>query len=415
MTPLYSRRKFIRTGAAALGSLALSAQLKGQDHKTVSANDTLNIGVIGTGDRGAYEAWILHNTPGIRVTACCDILPDHLRAGLEGSNPAAKGYRDYRDLLGQKELDAVLICTPQHLHYAMALDALDAHKHIICQKTLTLNTRDALALSTAVKNHSTVFQVAYQWQSIPLFARVREMIRAGKIGQLTQVRGTYNFHTNWREELSDPGLERIVNWRMYREYSGGLMAELLSHQINITNWVLGALPERVIGSGGINFYRDGRETYDNVNVIFDYPGGVKASFQSMLSNAYEDVKMIFMGSEGTIVVKNQEGQEAFFFAEPVRVAEVLEKEKIDSVDAISSASRRAWASGEGIPITVEKNTGDDVEATRAMFLEFADCVRNGKTPRSNIDNGCQVAIAVDMANQAMRSGLPETWKPEYGS
>ena len=412
MTRHYSRRDFIRTGAAAMAGAALSMSALGRTR--FSANDTLNIGVIGTGDRGAYEAWILQNTPGIKVTACCDILPDHLADGLEGADPGAKGYADYRKLLDDPDIDGVLICTPQHLHYRMALDALDAGKHICCQKTLTLNASEALGLSEAVKASDRVFQVAYQWMSIPLFSKVRNMIRSGRCGQIVHVRGTYNFHTLWRTPVDDPELDRIINWRMYREYSGGPTAELTSHQINITNWFLDALPKRVAGIGGTDVYKDGRETFDNTNLVFEYPDGVKASFQSMITNAHEDVVMTFMGTEGSIEIRNQEGQEAFFFAEPTKVKAVMDTENIESVYAISSPSRRAWAKGDALPITAENNTKGDVEATRAMFAEFADCVRSGKVPLSNIDNGRDVAIAVDMANRAMYGGTFEEWKPEYG-
>ena len=147
-------------------------------------------------------------------------------------------------------------------------------------------------------------------------------------------------------------LERLLNWRMFREYSGGLMAELCSHHINVVNWMLDALPLKVTGFGGIDYWQDGRETFDNVNTLFEYPDGVKASFQAITTNAFEDVSMIFMGTEGTITLKKEEGQVAHFYSEPKRVKEELAKEGVKSVDAITSASRRAWARGEAIPIEV---------------------------------------------------------------
>ncbi|MCB0267349.1 MAG: Gfo/Idh/MocA family oxidoreductase [Calditrichaeota bacterium] len=407
-----TRREFVKRSAVATAGLSLGLSAFAQDKK-MSENDTILIGVIGTGDRGAYETEILQMTPGIRVTACCDIYPPHLANGLAGAEKGAKSYTDYRKLLENKDLDAVLICTPQHLHYQMALDALAAGKHIICQKTMTLNAGDAVSLSKAVKQSDSVFQVAYQWQNNPLFNEIRRMIQDGNCGQITHIRCNYNRNMTWRNPVPDPKFERLLNWRMYREYSGGLMAELCSHHINVVNWVLDKVPQKVTGFGGINFYNDGRETDDNVHTIFEYPGGVRAIYQSVLTNAFEDVSIIFMGTEGTITIRKEEAQQAHFYAEPKAVEQILTDEGVESVDAITSASRKAWARSEAIPITVANPTKDDFETTRAMFLDFADCVRNNKAPRSNVDNGRDVAICVDMALQAMANGSIETWKPEY--
>jgi predicted dehydrogenase len=354
----------------------------------------------------------MKDTPGIKVVACCDIYPPHLANALKYAEKGAKGYQDYTKLLENEDLDAVLICTPQYLHYRMALDTLETGKHIVCQKTMTMNAEEALSLSKAVKQSQSVFQVAYQWQSSPLFQKVRNMIRNGDCGQITHIRCNYNRNGDWRTPVDDPKYERLLNWRMYREYSGGLMAELCSHHINVVNWFLGALPLKVTGFGGIDYWKDGRETYDNVTTIFEYPRGIKATFQSITTNAFEDVSMNFMGTEGTITLRKEEGQEAHFYSEPKQVKKVLAEEN-ESVEAITSATRRAWARSEPIPITVENNTKDDYETTMAMFLDFADCVRSGKKTKSNVNNGRDVSICVDMALRAMENGTIEEWKAEY--
>ena len=397
----------------ALGAAGLSLASKaGIARERVSAEDTITLGIIGTGDRGAWESYILKRTPGIDVVACCDILPDHLQDGLQHAVEGAAGYDDYRKLLEHKNLDAVLIATPQHLHHGMALDCLDAGVHIICEKTMTLTIAEALSLSRAVKQSDKVFQVAYQWQSSPLFNRIHTMVQNGACGQITHIRCNYNRNGDWRVPVDDPQLERLLNWRMYREYSGGLMAELCSHHINIVNWLLGTLPQKVMGFGGIDYWVDGRETYDNVNTIFEYPSGVKASFQAITTNSFEDVSIVIMGTEGTITIKNEEGQVAHIHAERRKVESALSADELQELDSIASPTRRSWARGEAIPIEAENNTKDDLETTRAMFLDFARCVREGGVPRSNVDNGRQVAIAVALANEAMRKGTLETWKPD---
>ena len=414
MSEKISRRKFIRTSIAAAAGISLGVPAFAQMQKKAAPSDTILMGVIGTGDRGAWETEIMRDTPGIKVVACCDIYKPHLEDGLKYAEKGARGYDDYRKLLDDKDLDAVLICTPQYLHHRMALDTLETGKHIICQKTMTMNVSEALSLSKAVKESRGVFQVAYQWQSSPLFHEVRRRIKDGDCGQITHIRCNYNRNTNWRVEVPEPKYERLLNWRMYREYSGGLMAELSSHQINVVNWFLGEVPLKVTGFGGIDYWKDGRETFDNVTTVFEYPGGKKATFQAITTDAFEDVAMIFMGTEGTITLHREEGQEAHYYVEPKKVNQILEEQKED-IKAITGATRRAWARGEPIPITVKNNTKDDYETTMAMFTEFVDCVRNGKIPTSNVDNGRIVSICVDMANRAMTNEGIEKWKPEYGS
>jgi len=413
MSNKINRRRFIQLGATATAAIPFTMSMGNFESGLMPPDEPIKIGIIGTGDRGEWECYILSQTPGIEVVACCDTIPAHLQNGLNEAEKGAKGYSDYRKLLEQKDIDAVLIATPQHLHYEMAIDAINAGKHIICQKTLTLNTDDALALSKIVKKSNKVFQVAYQWQSSPLFNKIHDMVQDGECGEITQIRCNYNRNTDWRTKIDDPKMERLINWRMYREYSGGLMAELCSHHINIVNWVLDAVPVKIMGMGGTDYYKDGRETYDNVSTVFEYPGGIKATFPAILTNAYESTSIVIMGTEGTIVIENEEGQIANYYSEPSKVKNILSDEELQNVDTISSATRKAWARSEPIPIKVENNTKDDLETTRAMFLDFVDCVRNNKTPRSNIDNGRDVAIAVDLAIKAMDNNKVEYWKPEY--
>lgn len=413
MSSNINRRKFIQLGAAVTAAIPFTMSMGSINNNLESSEESIRIGVIGTGNRGEWECYILKQTPGIKVVARCDIIPAHLQNGLNEAEIGAKGYSDYRKMLEQKDIDAVLIATPQHLHYQMAIDAINADKHVICEKTLTLNTEDALILSKRVKSSKKVFQVGYQWQSSLLFNKIHQMVQDGKCGKITHIRCNYNRNTDWRRKTEDQKLERLLNWRMYREYSGGLMAELCSHHINIVNWILDSLPIKIMGMGGIDYYRDGRETYDNVNTIFEYPGGTKASFQAITTNAFESTTIVIMGTEGSIVIEKEEGQIAHYYSEPSKVKSVLSDDELQKIDAISSATRKAWARNEPIPITVENNTIDDLETTRAMFIDFVDCVKNNKTPISNIDNGRNAAIAVDLANKAMDNNQVEYWKAEY--
>ena len=159
MSENMKRREFIKTGTVLTAGIPLGLAASNLNLQPSGNDDPIRIGVIGTGDRGEWECYILKETPGIDVVACCDILPKHLEKGLKEAVKGAKGYENYKELLEQKDIDAVLIATPQHLHYQMVLDTLDTGKHIICEKTMTLNTEEAISLSKAVKKSKSVFPI----------------------------------------------------------------------------------------------------------------------------------------------------------------------------------------------------------------------------------------------------------------
>ena len=140
-------------------------------------------------------------------------------------------------MLDDPEVDAVVIATPLSMHYDMAKAALDAGKHIYQEKTMTYQIREALHLVKLVDEHKDqIFQVGHQYRYLPLYFKVAEMIRGGSIGDVTNVYVQWNRNADWRRPVPDPQYERLINWRMYREYSSGLTAELHSHQIDFINW-----------------------------------------------------------------------------------------------------------------------------------------------------------------------------------
>ncbi len=398
------RRKFIINTALATSGLAAGVG----SGKFFAANDTIQIGVIGTGSRGAYEVALLRGVSGVKVTACCDILPDHLEDGLREAGAGAQGFSDYRELLARRDIDAVIIATPLYLHYPMAAAALKSGKHVYCEKTMTYGIAEAIDLVKLVQKSGLVFQVGYQWRTNPLHKTVVDLIRKGELGKVTHIFANYHRNGSWRRPVSEPALEKIINWRMYREYSGGLMTELCSHQIDVANWILEGPPEKVTGIGGLDFWVDGREIFDNVSAIFAYPAGVKAVFSSITTNAQMGVVMRILGTEAAIEIRREQGQEAFIFAEPVR-----REVKKGAVDGVSSATQKAWEAGEGVPIPVPDRAESDDVTSRIALDHFMGCIRAGVKPESNAETGRDAAIAVHMANIAMETGAMQVWKTDY--
>ncbi len=400
-----SRRKFISSAGVLAGGIAVAAPAMGKF--VVGANDKVNIGIIGTGSRGNWLNKILQKVPDAEVVACADILPSHLEKGLEIASKA-KGYKDYKKLLDDKNVDAVIIATPLSLHTSMAKDALDANKHIYLEKTMTHDISGALDLSRLVKNSDLTFQVGYQHRYNPLYHKLKRIISDGNLGTVTHTSATWNRNGDWRRPVSDPSMEKLINWRMYLEYSGGLMAELSSHQIDIVNYILGKLPKRITGFGGIDYWKDGRETYDNVYTIFEYEDGVKGEYNSLTTNAHEGFAIKFYGTEATLVIRSEQGHKAYIYIEPKKLRE-MEPE----VDAVSSATMQSWAKGEPIEITVENQPDGDEGPTSSALAHFTECIRGKEKVIADVDYGTTGAISVHLANNAMRNGTIETWKPEY--
>ena len=403
-----TRRRFIQTAGLAGAGLASGLASFPARSRAAAPSDTLRLGVIGTGGRGAWAISVAQALADIEVVACCDVYPPNLEKGLSLAAPGAKSYTDYRRLLEDPGVDAVVIATPLYLHAQMALDALDAGKHVYCEKTMTYDIDSSLAVrARALAHPELVFQVGYQQRVNPLFARIYETISLGYIGPVKYITCTWNRNGDWRRAVPSPDLERLINWRMYQEYSGGLMAELSSHQIDIVNWMLGSHPESVTGLGGVDFWQDGRETYDNATAIFAYPGGVKAQFSCLTTNAKEGFSMKFYGTRATIEVARAEGQQGYIYPEPQQGANDT------NLDAVSGATKAALEAGDPIPIWVPEANVDDRLPTGNAFAHFYQCIRDGNIPNASVEAGHLAGVAVHMANIAIREGRFVNWETRF--
>lgn len=392
------RRKFLKQGATALSSALVLPNLNRFAIITNSPNETVRIGVIGTGDRGQGLMKILNQIQNIELVAICDTLPFRLEAASNIA-PKAKTYSDHKALLNQKDLDAVIISTPLSTHAAIATDAIDADVHIYCEKTMVKGDLDTLKLYDKLKrDHNKIFQTGHQYHSSRLYAHIVEMIQGGEIGVISAVEAQWNRNGNWRRPVPDPKFERQINWRMYREYSYGLTAELSSHQIDFCNWFTAAHPDKVAGFGDVSYWKDGRETYDNTHLIYTYPNGIKASFTCLTSNAKDDYQIKVLGDKGTIII---DYQNAWKFPEGKY------EKVIGDVDGVSGATA-SWTEGKGIPIEY-----GHTEPTRQALEDFRSAIVDNKMPLSNFKSGAKTAFAVEMGIKAMDTQQVVQWDSKY--
>ncbi len=392
------RREFVKKGGLASMAVATSPSVMGNPFSFFNPNNTINLGIIGTGDRGAGLIPAINKIKNLNVVACCDILPFRLEHGLSLTEGKAKGYKDYRRLLDNQSIDAVLIATPFSAHSKMAIHALDAGKHVYAEKTLAKGYDGIEQLLIKSRSSNPILQTGHQYHSSRLYTHVVDLIKKGKIGKITAFDCQWNRHGNWRRPVPSPDLEKLINWRMYREYSGGLVAELSSHQIDFANWVLDSTPIQVLGVGGIDYWQDGRETFDNIHLIYSYPGGVKAKFTCLTSNAKDDYQIKVFGDKGTIILGYEE---AWFY--PEGNAEKV----LDNVDGVSGATVQ-WDPEKGIPIQV-KHADPSFQA----LTDFRDNILNNTLPESNIVTGSNTAICVQMGLDAMHNKEIIDWNPEF--
>jgi predicted dehydrogenase len=394
------RRNFIKQSSGSLAALLLSDQIFAFAN---AADQKLNIGIIGCGSRGVGLMSVLKELQDkFQVTALCDVLDFRFKEAKEVVTSPVKEYKDYRKLLDDKSVQVVVIASPLYLHYQMAADALKAGKHVYLEKTMTYSIQQALDLAKLTKSYpNQVFQVGHQLPYTPLYMKVKEMITKDYLGKITQVACRYDRHNDWRRPVPDPKLERAINWRMYKEYSGGLTAEILSHQMQYINWALETHPDEVFSTGGIDYFKDGRETYDNVQIMLRYnQKGIIGNFGSTLANEREGFIFKIKGTKGAVELLIDDG---IFYPEKET------KKQLETVDGVAGATKIEWKKDGGISILKEEMK----DGTWYALADFHNCITTKKPPMLDVNQGARAAITVHLANEAMYNHSVQSWKEEY--
>ncbi|MDO8588982.1 MAG: Gfo/Idh/MocA family oxidoreductase [Armatimonadota bacterium] len=404
-----SRREFIKGSAAVAVTLGLASGVSAQQPDARK----IRCGVIGVGVEGSRLLSKLVRIPGVRVPAICDIYEPNLKDGLKIAG-LARGYEDYRWMLDRDDLDAIFIATPLNLHGSMAIDAMKSGKHVFCEKMMAYSIDEAKEMLRTSTETGKRLQIGYQQRYNAIYNHAYELIKQGVLGKITHVRCMWNRNGSWRRAVPDQKYERLFNWRMYKEYSQGLMAELGSHQTHVVNWFLESVPVSVMGSGGIDYWKDGRETYDNVNVIFEYPEGVRLYFQSLTTNQYDDHYEQFMGDKGTLII-TPVGARLFREpqAEQLTWGDAAHKEKAGGKEAIvldaDVTAKLKAQTGAGEQIAAGEKNKDDYMCEIESFIA---CVLENKQPDCDGQEGLESAVTCLLANQAMAQGKKLFYKPE---
>lgn len=396
------RRNFIRQSGLLTAGFLLHQQLLGAT--TLTADKIISIGIIGCGDRGVGLGYVLNQMPAqFKLKAVCDVLAFRLEQAKKLDKQNNLRYeKDYRKLLDDKTIDAVIIATPLHNHYEIAAAAIKAGKQVYLEKTMTYNAEQALALVKLTKQYpKQVLQVGHQYRYTPLYFKVKEMIDKGYLGKVTQIDCRWDRNWNWRRPVPAGYTDKQVNWRMYKEYSGGLPAELLSHQVDFINWAFNTHPDEILGTGGVDYYKDGRETFDNVQTILRYnKDAMIGNFGATCGNEKDGYLFKLKGTKGTIQLLVDDG---VFFPEKQT------KKELETVDGVTGATKIEWTKEGGIPILNEKSK----DGSWYALQEFYKTITENSKPVSNVITGATTAFCVHLMNQSIYKHSIETWKPEF--
>lgn len=360
----------------------------------------VRIGIIGPGSRGKELLRNMLRVPGVKIQAAADVYEPRFREVDTLCGYAVASHKDYRQLLDRKDLDAIVVATPLSMHAEHVVAALGSGRHVYGEKTLAFTVPQAQQIVHAAQSSKRIFQVGHQYRYAAWIRAAIDRVSKGEIGDVTHVYGYWHRNSDWRRPVPTPSMERLINWRLYNEYSLGLLAELGSHQIDIANWVFGEAPQAALASGSVAVYHDGRENDDNVQAILSYSKGRRFVFSSITDNAKEGDQVWVYGTRGSL---NLTLQDADFYYEPKRSAPTVVDAKTQARGIATGASYRA--SGEmpyrGPGKKFDVPVVEDPTATACR--SFIDCVRTGKQPLSDVLVGLRSALGVIAANKSLKT------------
>ncbi len=395
------RRKFLtETTRGVVGAgLTLSAANWNQVH---GANERVRMGVIGTGTRGQDVMNFFIAQPDAEIVGLCDAYDQHVNGAREKTQGKAKIFADYQELLASKEIDAVLIATPDPWHAKMAIDACNAGKDVYVEKPLTFTIDEGHQIIKAVKRTNRVMQVGTQQRSGEHYAEAkREYFDSGKIGKVALVRTWWHgnsFHLrkpnftekpaglDWKKFLGpvpyrDFNAHQFYNWRAYLDFGGGQITDLYTHWIDVVHWYMGDdLPLVAMAAGGVLEYKDGRTAPDTITLQMNYPKGWVATFDATLVPGARGAAIEFMGTGGRLMIDR--GSYTF-------------QEKQERRGPVPE------------PVT-KRATGD---LTEAHVKNFLSCVKSRKTPTSDVVSAHRSALASHLGKIAYVKGQRVTFDP----
>jgi len=444
------RRSFLRSTAAVGAGLAFAPPvLSGVEGMVVAQADSgkkpddINVALLGAGQQGRTLMEACLRIPGVRFKAVCDIWESwnqkRLSRLLARYGHENNTYIDYKEMLAQeKDLDAVLIATPDFWHAEQTIACLQAGLHVYCEKEMSNTLEGARKIVQAARETGKLLQIGHQRRSNPRYLHCYENIlqNAKILGRITTINGQWNrsksanlWNDRWpRNGEIEPSIlteygfetkEQFLNWRWYKDLGGGPIVDLGSHQIDIYSWFLNANPKSVMASGGKDYWQDERQWYDTVMAIYEYEtkdGAVRAFYQTITTNSSQGYFESFMGDEGTLMISESAGRGAVY-REPdspdwdrwVKLgylqAPAKEEEKPEAEGMLDVRETIAPPAYE-LPVEMEK------KYHQPHLENFFDAIRGQAKLNCPAEVGYETAVTVLKVNEAVEAGRKLEFKPD---
>ncbi|MEJ2482561.1 MAG: Gfo/Idh/MocA family oxidoreductase [Gemmatimonadota bacterium] len=406
-------------------------------------------------DRQLQE-WLAQQDLNVQITAVCDVFDVRAERAVAASTQPlrpggdtrdlkpARRFRHYEELLASPDVDAVIIATPDHLHATITMAAARAGKHVYCEKCMTRTFEEVFPMADAVRESGIVFQLGHQNRQLESHEKAREVVAKGLLGPLTLVETTTNRNDPWGAWVWDIhpegnrrtidwdlfqiaaghrvpfSLERFFRWRCWYDYGTGLSGDLLSHEYDAVNQILGlGIPATATASGGIYFFKDGRDVPDVFQAVFEYPyRDLTLVYSATLANGnYRGQK--YMGHDATMEVSS--GLKVTADGSSTRYQEMLEDGTVSprrpmltyqsgykGLDAVTTATQEYFAS-RGLMFTYKG--GRRISTYYLHLKEWLQAIRDGTPVSCDIEQGVQEAVTCHMATKSFLEGRRVTWDP----
>lgn len=332
---ILNRRNFLRAAGAVSATtlmpgmhlLAANPEFEQESAKPIAANDHIQIALIGAGGQGQYDTGVAVQVPGVKLVAVADCYNGRLARSKEKWGDDVQTTRDYNEILSRKDIDAVIIGTPDHWHKQAAVDAMKAGKDVYCEKPMIHLYSDGPEMIETQRSTRRILQIGSQRVSSLVYIKAKEMLASGAIGQLNMVTARWDRNSamgawdytvppdaspetcDWPRFLGTApkipfNAEHFFQWRKWKAYGSGVAGDLFVHLFSGTHFITGSHgPTRAMATGGLRFWKDGRDVDDVMLGLFDYREGFNLSLRvNFVDGGEESEGLIFTGSEGTLEI-----------------------------------------------------------------------------------------------------------------
>jgi predicted dehydrogenase len=450
MSNYFSRRQFIQTSAAIGAGLYVSGKAMAAD---VTKKDVINVALLGAGSQGQVlmDAILKRKDPSIRFMAVCDIWQEgnlkRVSRQIEayGKKLGFKGtpYTDYKEMLDtEKDLDAVIVATPDFWHSEHTCACLEKGLHVYCEKEMSNTIEGARKMVETARRTGKLLQIGHQRRSNPRYRHCyNKLIKDARLlGRITTINGQWNRSKASCEDLGWPegtkidettlnkyGFDDMLqfrNWRWYKGLGGGPIVDLGSHQIDIYTWFLGTNPKSVIASGGVDYWTN-HEWYDTVMAVYEYEteaGPVRAFYQTGTTNSNGGYFESFMGDQGTLTISESASRGSIFkegwvdeklWDQWVQAGYIKKPKGAPVVKGEAEAEavldvREGTYSPDEYTIPVKMN----VPYHQPHLMNFFNSIRGEDTLNCPAEIGYETAVSVLKVNEAVAQNCRLEFKPE---